>query len=591
MGDSRPFLLNQVSSAVDDNLIGLVFSHSHLKLLKDSKIVIRSDLNTVLGREICIVSGGGSGHEPSHAGFVGAGMLTASISGHIFASPSSDQIYRLIRYVNTRKTANTLGTLMIVPNYTGDRLHFGIVKERADSEGWPVEMLVFGDDCAFQNSLSSNKIGRRGLAGVFFMHKCAGALASRVNSLLELKNKLQDLASRIGSLSVSLTSCTIPGTGNSFKLPDGQMEIGLGIHGERGINRGPIRSAKEVVKLIIDLLFFQKSSLAQFVSENKSKSLNTRLAVLFNDNGGLTSMELNVIRKEALIQLNDLGFDVKMVFAGRFVTSLDMVGICISVMILDEDIENLLASSCETSIVSVNSSISLVPNHLDNIFMDDEVKKRHHFTADSVLSEKATIVRKALAKIRDCFQKNKQFLNNLDSELGDSDCGSTMVRMAGAIAESFPESEKPLSFEEMASHAELAGGTSGAIYGLLLRGAAKKCKEGLTESNIWRELLESGIANITKYSYTTAGDCSLVDPLQALVDFLKEEKDKKASSIFYQQIIETVKNCAEKTASMIPKVGRAAYSGKSIKLNQPDPGAYAVYLWVKEICDLLKEQK
>ncbi|XP_074602085.1 triokinase/FMN cyclase-like [Brevipalpus obovatus] len=591
MNESRSFLINEVDSAVQENLIGLVLSNNNLRLIKDSTIVVRADVKNELVNKgkVCLVSGGGSGHEPSHAGFVGPGLLSASVSGDIFASPNALQIWRAVKFLNSH--GKNVETLLLVPNYTGDRLNFGLAKERLAMEGFPTDIFMFGDDCAFKENAS--RVGRRGLAGIFFVHKCAGAMADRGDRLPVIKRKLEEWSTRIASISVSLSACNIPGKGLSFTIPSGQLEIGLGIHGEAGLRRENKRSVGKVVESMLDILFGEDSQLNSFRRDESNHQ--TPIVVLFNDNGGLTTMELNIIIKEGLEELEKRRFDTKMVFSGRFVTSFDMTGVCISVMIVNDEILQLMKSSCSTSIVTVNSSISRSPNKSADIFLLDTCTSSHNRKAEEsvtlplALSQHSAKFSQCLKKACESIVDAEKCLNDLDSVEGDSDCGSTLARGANKILEMIHKGEFRSSFEYLAKISEeYMGGTSGAVYSLLFRGACmaiepnSSFKGHLDEDlKLWAKILGSALDHVGKYSCAKPGDRSLIDPLFDLYHLMQRSTSRKLPE-FLHEAYETVKKSVLETSNMEPKVGRAAYSGRCS--HNPDAGAYAVSLWFKGIC-------
>jgi dihydroxyacetone kinase len=224
-------LINSPERAVDEALAGLVAVYPGLRLMKDHRIIIRADIDDLKAQnKVTLLSGGGSGHEPAHAGYVGRGMLTGAVAGSVFASPPPDSILAALRAISS-----PAGSLMIVKNYTGDRLNFGIAAERARNEGMKVAMVIVGEDTALPSDNKS--AGRRGLCGTIFVHKIAGALAEKGHSLDEVLAAAQEVANDIATMSVSLSPCALPGHKASFSLGEDEMELGLGIHGEAGTQR------------------------------------------------------------------------------------------------------------------------------------------------------------------------------------------------------------------------------------------------------------------------------------------------------------------------------------------------------------------
>lgn len=274
------------------------------------------------------------------AGFVGSGLLTAAISGDIFASPPTRRIIKLIETLVENGSQSEI--LLIVANYTGDRLNFGLAKEHLALKGYKIDMLIFGDDVAFYGE--GKKAGRRGLAGVSLIHKIAGSLAEQGLKLHEIKEKLISCSELIGTISISLSSCNIPGTGSSFTLASDEIELGLGVHGEAGVQRLPLCSASEAVKVMLNHLVGQSSILSQAIARH-----NNKVVILINNTGGLSQFELNIVVKEVITQLEALDISVERIYLGSFMTSFSMSGVSISAMAVDSPTLRILDDSASSS--------------------------------------------------------------------------------------------------------------------------------------------------------------------------------------------------------------------------------------------------
>ena len=238
-------LINDQSTVVRDMLEGVVALSPAAVLLSDENVMIQSGLPDGGDRKVAVLSGGGSGHEPAHAGYVGRGMLTAAVAGEVFTSPSTDTVLAGIR-----ASAGAAGALIIVKNYTGDRLNFGLAAELARAEGIPVEIVVVADDVALKDTVSVDR--RRGIAGTVLVHKLAGAAAEQGLPLAEVARIARSAAEKLSSMGISLGSCTLPSVGKpGFVLGEQEIEVGLGIHGEQGVRRMPIASADELTSLVL----------------------------------------------------------------------------------------------------------------------------------------------------------------------------------------------------------------------------------------------------------------------------------------------------------------------------------------------------
>ena len=312
---------NSQDSIVTEALCGLVKSQgdSPLAILDGFphiKAVVRTDWDR---SKVAIVSGGGAGHEPAHAGYIGPGMLTAAISGDVFASPSVDAVLAGILAVT-----GEAGCLLIVKNYTGDRLNFGLAAERAKNLGYNVEMVIVSDDIALPEINQP-----RGIAGTLFVHKLAGYFSEQGLPLEQLKQKVEQASTSISSIGLAYGSCVLPG--QSSKSENHEAELGLGIHGEPGVEKIDISSAREAVEIVIGRL------------EEKLQHSDEPIAVLINNLGSVTSLEMAVIANEVLS--SSLAKKIDLVFGPEsFVTALNMHGFSLSVIPLREGIKSALTS-------------------------------------------------------------------------------------------------------------------------------------------------------------------------------------------------------------------------------------------------------
>jgi dihydroxyacetone kinase len=286
-------LVNDPASAVDQAIDGLVMTTQTLVRLHGHQVVVRRDVDDVItGGHVAILSGGGSGHEPAMVGYVGSGMLTAAVAGAVFTSPPLTSILAAIREIGR---GNKAGVLLIVMNYTGDRLNFGLAQERARLEGIKVQMVVVGEDCALP--VTQKTAGRRGLCGTILIHKIAGAMAEQGRSLEEIVTAVEAAASHMGTMSVSLTACSVPGKGPSFTLKADEMELGLGIHGEAGVKRAKVQPADEVVAVMLDHLMSSQSYL--------SLTAGDQVAVVVNNLGGTSRLEMSIVARAVIQYLGE----------------------------------------------------------------------------------------------------------------------------------------------------------------------------------------------------------------------------------------------------------------------------------------------
>src|SRR5260221_837918 len=287
-------LINSPRHVVREMLEGSVDFVPHQALLEDENVVIRAGLPTRSGRSVAVLSGADSGHEPAHAGYVGPGLLTAAVAGDVFTSPSVDAVLAAIRAVS-----GPAGAVLVVKNYTGDRLNFGLAAELAIAEGIPVEIVVVSDDVALRDTVERAR--RRGIAGTIFIPKIAGAAAALGRPLVEVAETARAAAAVLGTMGVALGACTVPAVGRpGFALGDEEIELGLGIHGEKGVRRSAMQSA--------DLLV---ATLLEAIVADLALKRGDRVALLVNGLGGTPPMELAIVGRHALAVLRGRGIQVE----------------------------------------------------------------------------------------------------------------------------------------------------------------------------------------------------------------------------------------------------------------------------------------
>lgn len=323
-------LINSPESVVRDMLDGMVAAHPRLlKNLPGTQIIVRAD--APVSGKVGLVSGGGSGHEPAHAGYVGRGMLDAAVVGEVFTSPTPDQVLKAIKAVDSGN-----GVLLIIKNYSGDVMNFEMAAELAEAEGIRVAKVVVNDDVAVENRAFTT--GRRGIAGTVFVHKIAGALASRGAPLKEVERIADKVVDRVRSMGMALTPCIVPAAGTpGFKLGQDEVEIGLGIHGEPGVHRAKLMSAKEAARILLDRILGDLGLLS-----------GDKTAVMINGLGATPLMELYIVNKAVSELLNKRGIKVYKTFVGSYMTSLEMAGCSITLLKLDEELIDLLDAPAQT---------------------------------------------------------------------------------------------------------------------------------------------------------------------------------------------------------------------------------------------------
>jgi len=323
-------IINHPDDVVEEMIDGIVLAApNRLKRIEGTTALARKE--TPIQNKVALISGGGSGHEPAHAGYIGTGMLDAAVLGEVFTSPSVDQVYAAIKAVHSG-----YGVCLIVKNYTGDVMNFEMAAELATADGIEVELVIVKDDVAVEDSTFTT--GRRGIAGTVFVHKIAGAKAEQGGTLQEIKAIATKTVKHIRSMGVAISPCTIPAAGEpNFLLAETEMEVGIGIHGEPGIARQELGTAKSIAKQLLEPI------LADLNMEK-----GTEVAVMINGMGSTPQMELYILLKEVHQLLEAAGMILHDSFVGEYMTSLEMGGASVTILQLDDELKALLASKSET---------------------------------------------------------------------------------------------------------------------------------------------------------------------------------------------------------------------------------------------------
>ena len=322
-------LINNPEVVVEEMLEGIVLAHpEYVRKSENGNILVRAKSEA---KKVGLVSGGGSGHEPAHGGFVGYGMLDAAVAGAVFTSPTPDVVYEAIKEVN-----KGCGVLLIIKNYTGDVMNFEMAKEMAEMEGIDVDFVVVNDDVAVENSTYT--AGRRGICGTIFVHKIAGAKAEEGASLEEVKQVAQKVVDNTRSMGMSLSSCIVPAAGKpNFELGEDEVEIGMGIHGEPGTHREKISTADEIT-----------THMMQKILDDIQINENDEVSIMINGLCSTPLMELYIINKKVNEILTNKNIKIHKTFVGEYMTSLEMAGFSISLIKLDDELKKLIDKKADT---------------------------------------------------------------------------------------------------------------------------------------------------------------------------------------------------------------------------------------------------
>ena len=620
-------IINDPANVVREMCNGIALAHPELALTGKYRVIRRKNLNR---DKVSLITGGGSGHEPAHAGFVGRGMLDAAVCGDVFASPSQIQVYRGIR-----ETAGNRGVLLIIKNYSGDIMNFLNAAHMAREDGIAVDYVKVDDDIAVNDSLYT--VGRRGVAGTIFVHKIAGAAAEKGMELSEIKRVAEKAIANVKSIGFALTSCTVPAKGSpTFDLPGGEMEYGIGIHGEPGIRREPLTSARELAGRMI-------KSLCEELGLGKNGGACDRVAVLINGFGATPLMELYILNNEVARELSETGCVVARSFVGNYMTSIDMSGASVSILKLDDELEDLLNAPCDTPALKINGPVEYVPYM--NYFGDQAKTGAALYAAEtratsaasatltatavpaalgvSAMSATSAATATAAAPTANASIENALTLNNIiyiievmgesiirnealfcemDSHAGDGDFGASIAKGFRQLKAEWASvvSAPGLTIGGFLAECSLilmehCGGASGPIWGTAFRAAGRRAgdKTALTVGDA-ADLLKAavnGIRDIGERSFgrgAVVGDKTLIDALEPCAvawaenaasgaDFIKAFRDGAAAAVAG----------AKKTEGFAARMGRAGLVGER-SLGYPDAGAYALGVIFSDIANAIK---
>uniref|UniRef100_A0A2P2ID09 Triokinase/FMN cyclase n=2 Tax=Hirondellea gigas TaxID=1518452 RepID=A0A2P2ID09_9CRUS len=586
MSQSTPFI-NSAESCVDEQLLGFTAVNTAIVKLKDYRVVVDSARFSADADVKCvsIVTGGGSGHEPFAAGYVGTGMLASAVAGSVFASPPTPAIVAAISAAAGRSS----GVLVVVMNYTGDKLNFGQAVEKCRAMGMKVEMYISGDDSALTEV--EHTAGRRGLCGTLFLLKIVGAQACGGASMKELLKSCELVGGRCSTIGVAASGCTVPGHKEPlFSVKKGWLELGLGIHGEAGVRLVQSKTAKELVNLMLDHLS-NKDSVSNVPLERGDE-----LVVMLNNLGAMTQIEMFTLVGETNKALVERGFVVQRLYVGCLLTSLDMKGFHISLLKTTGYPEWLKLLDTPTNAPGWPAPYRADVDSVDvgklmnfkNPF--DDIKKMSTYTVSVALADQ---LRKFLEILVKATAEWRDLLNDLDTGCGDGDCGTTIAEGASKISSSLDTlayHQPVLLFQQLADIAgEAMGGTSGALYSILLSVMSNSLASSVGDStgNIkesWVKCFIDAVDSVSKYGGAQRGDRTMLDALYPASDAAKKASNSSSLSEVLKDMSAAALDGAGATVSMTARAGRASYV-RGGDVRKVDAGARAVAFILKSLAD------
>ncbi|KAM4056262.1 dak1 domain-containing protein [Hirsutella rhossiliensis] len=583
---SRKHFINDPTHLVASALHSLTLTNPNVAVDAANKIVYRRPSPSADDHaQVAVVSGGGSGHEPSFAGMVGAGMLSAAVAGSIFASPSAEQVRTAM---TARVDAGAAGVLVVVMNYTGDVLNFGVAVEKAKAAGLRVEMVVVGDDVGVGRA-KAGKVGRRGIAGTVLVLKIAGAMAALGRPLDEVARVARLAAANVASVGASLAHVHVPGRATDIEAehdglgPD-DVEVGMGIHNEPGCGRAELHLPRLVSTMLAQLLDAADRDRA-FLSVDSS----AEVVLLVNNLGGVSVLEMGGVTAEVVAQLRD-GYGVRpaRVLSGTFMTSLNGPGFSISLLkVVDTGIGagagmlELLDAPCE--VTGWSAPIRTASWDARNTATrTDDAKAEQAVQPSGLKMEDPQRVQSALVRALERVVEAEPEVTRFDTVVGDGDCGIGLKRGAqerrAAILKHLEQ--RPLTGDAVVDVSSIVpvvestmDGTSGALYAIFLNALVHALRASppgsSTTPRFWASVLEQSCDALAKYTPARPGDRTLVDALYPFVEVLGRTGDVGEAA-------RAARRAADETRGMQASLGRTVYVGGSGYEQVPDPGAWGL---------------
>ena len=591
-------IMNTAESFVYDMCHGLAKAHPELEFVEKYKVVKKKVIDR---NKVTLISGGGSGHEPAHAGFVGTGMLDAAVCGDVFASPSQIQVYNALKL-----TASKKGTLMIVKNYSGDCMNFNNAGALAKDDGIEVDAVYVNDDIAVKDSLYT--VGRRGVAGTVFVHKIAGAAAEQGKSLPEVKAVAEKVIANIRSFGFALTSCTVPAAGSpTFAIGEDEMEFGVGIHGEPGRKREKLISADELAARIVP-----------DIAEDLKLQKGEEIALLINGFGGTPLQELYLFNNSVTNELEKAGVKIYKTLVGNYMTSIDMAGASVTFLRLDDELKGYLDYPVSTpaitwggsskediaareAIAALAKALNVTPAAFSKkeavaeeaAAVEEDEGKTYKFAGKVVIGEKINTpgMGKLVKLMADIIIENEVPFCKAD-RCGDGDFGMSIAKGFKQLKADWDTRKKGDIGEFLVSCSEIimeyCGGASGPIWGSAFRYAGKAV-QGKKEielkdlAAIFQAAVE-GVQETGRKSFgkgAVVGDKTLIDALVPAADALSEAAGKgmKMKDAMKASAKAAVAG-AEATKYIQAKMGRAGVTDSE---GYPDAGAYGLGVIFTEI--------
>lgn len=525
--------------------------------------------------QVSVVVGGGSGHYPAFAGWVGEGIAHGAVCGNVFASPSASQVTSVVRAAD-----NGGGTLILFGNYAGDVLHFGNGAEQLRAEGRDVRIVTISDDIA--SNSADNHDDRRGIAGDVLVVKTAGGAAAAGLDLDGVEAVAQRANARTRSLGVAFTGCTLPGAKEPlFEVEPGTFGLGLGIHGEQGISNHAMMSAHEIGELLVEKVLEEEPE--------REDGYEGRIAVVVNGLGATKYEELFVLYGSVSKLLEDRGLTIVSPIVGEQVTSLDMAGVSLSIMFLDAELEQFWQAPADTPALRTGNVDTRGERR---VVADEQVERIEPGGAES--AEQAKVIAAVLDEFEKTARGAEAELGKMDAIAGDGDHGQGMTLGSTAAARSARESvqagagARTLLARAGAAWSEGAGGTSGALWGgALAKVGAGLSDESAVDTGVIIDAVVAGARSIQEMGGAAVGDKTMVDAIVPFADALEAGagSDRSLAQV-WAEAAGKAQEAAQATADIAARKGRARTHGDA-SLGTPDPGAVSFAMLMAKVPEII----
>ncbi|TLP44205.1 dihydroxyacetone kinase subunit DhaK [Cohaesibacter sp. CAU 1516] len=571
-------LINEPEGIIAEAIEGMILAYPDRLRVEGATGRAVVAINGPRDDKVGIVVGGGSGHEPMFAGYVGRGLADAAAVGNVFASPSPDHIMDAARAVD-----GGAGVLFLYGNYTGDVLNFDMAVEECEASGIPARSIAIHDDVA--SAPADRMQERRGVAGNFFVFKVAGAAAEQGSNLEACEAIGRHALANTRSMGVALTACSLPQTGKpNFDIGHDEMEIGMGVHGEPGMRRGKLKKADEVTDELLDTI------LAEMQLERGDS-----VSVLVNGLGATGQLELFILHRRVAKRLEELGISIYRSWVGEYATSLEMAGASISLMKMDDELKSLLSAPCQAPCLTVAGALAPQGKHTprasEAVAGFTAIDRSKLITKGPVTP---VIFRDAMLSVAAAIAENRDWLSKLDGVIGDGDHGVTMdigwTAVKQALADSGDETITDISNRMARAFLNAVGASTGPLYASAFKAAAVKVEDRLnldaTGMVAWIEGISTGILS---RGGAAAGDKTMIDAwIPAVAQAQTALRNGGDLMACLEAACKGAKEGRDYTAGIESKRGRSKKLGAR-SIGHMDPGAASAHLMLVALTQSIRQ--